>query len=494
MDRRPPGAVPSDCRTGVAAKEEPVGVQGASSLARSGTDPARQGGWRARIPPAFAATLSVLAVLCAVAAVSEALNQRTQRVRMVVNVLVLPAPANLGYAALVAVLAGGVSRGKRVAYVFLLIYFGLQVAYDVLLLGLIATLAPGDWDSAPPPWYAPWEVGGNLLLTLGVLVVLYLARGQFYARVQRGSLRRALGVLAVLLTFCAALGWALVEAFPGNIDRDGRLPYALERVLGGAFAFHFNRRGFAPGWVNLLLWLFGGSALVIAVAVLLPSQRQGAALTPHAEERVRNLLAAYGERDTLRDSPHPRGELPGGDGLDHRAGRPVAGHRDRARLLDGAWPARRPGRRAVRPGRGAGPGGAGGGDPVVHAVGYRRALAGPDAPGPRVRQRADGVHGRRARRGGAEAGGRADLAELRGVPLGLRGGCPDRGGAGAAAVAQAAAVLLPLVPARVAVPVPRQVPARVGTPVPLLRGRPGPGPGGPPVRHRPGVRRRSPPS
>ena len=276
-----------------------MGVQSASSLARSGTDPARQGGWRARIPTVFAATLSVLAVLCAVAAVSEALNQRTQPVRMVVNVLVLPAPANLGYAALVAVLAGGVSRRKRVAYVFLLIYFGLQVAYDVLLLGLIATLAPGDWDSAPPPWYAPWEVGGNLLLTLGVLVVLYLARGQFYARVQRGSLRRALGVLAVLLTFCAALGWALVEAFPGNIDRDGRLLYAIERVLGGAFAFHFNRRGFAPGWVNLLLGLFGGVSLFIALWVLLRSQRQSAALRPAEEERIRTLLAIYGDRDSL---------------------------------------------------------------------------------------------------------------------------------------------------------------------------------------------------
>src|SRR2546423_14068787 len=116
MDRRPPGSVPSDCRTGVAAKEEPVGVQSASSLARSGTDPARQGGWRARIPTVFAATLSVLAVLCAVAAVSEALHQRTQPVRMVVNVLVLPAPANLRYAALVAGLARGVSPRQRGAY------------------------------------------------------------------------------------------------------------------------------------------------------------------------------------------------------------------------------------------------------------------------------------------------------------------------------------------------------------------------------------------
>jgi lysyl-tRNA synthetase, class II len=261
--------------------------------------PSRRGGWRARIPTVFAAALTILATLCAVAAVSEAFNQRTQPVRMMVNILVLPAPANIGYAALVAVLAGGVSRRKRVAYVFLLLYFGLQLAYDALLLAMIALLPRNDWDNAPPPWYAAWEVGANLLLTVGVLVVLLLARREFYARVQRGSLRRALGVLAALLTVFVVVGWALVEAFPGDIDRDGRLLYAIERVFGGAFAFHFNRRGFAPGWVNLVLGLFGGIALFVALWVLLRSQRQSAALSPAEEERIRTLLALYGDRDSL---------------------------------------------------------------------------------------------------------------------------------------------------------------------------------------------------
>jgi len=259
----------------------------------------RQDGWRIRVPTVFAVSLTVLATLCAVAAISEALNQRTQPVRMVVNILVLPAPANLGYAALVAVLAAGVARRKRVAYVFLLIYFSLQLVFDVLWLVVFAQMRPADWDGGPPPWYAPWEVGTNLLLTVGVLVVLYLARGQFYARVQRGSLRQALVVLTVLLAASCAVGWGLVIAFPGTIERDASLVYAVERVFGGAFAFHFNRHGFAPGWVNLLLGLFGGISLFVALGVLLRSQRQSAALSPLEEERIRTLLASYGERDSL---------------------------------------------------------------------------------------------------------------------------------------------------------------------------------------------------
>ncbi|OLB65824.1 MAG: lysine--tRNA ligase [Actinobacteria bacterium 13_2_20CM_2_72_6] len=259
----------------------------------------RHEGWRARVPTFFATTLTILGALCAVAAVSEAAGQRIQPVRQLVNGLLLPAPANLGYAALVAVLAAGVARRKRVAYVFLVIYFALQFVYDAFLLAALLLMSPEDWGDRPPPWWAGPVVGANLAITAGVILVLYLARREFYARVQRGSLRKALVTLAGLLTVFSLLGWVLVMAFPGTVDRDDRLPYALERVFGGAFAFHFNRRGFAPGWVNLLLGLFGGIALFIALAVLLRSQRQSAALTPHEEERIRTLLAASGDRDSL---------------------------------------------------------------------------------------------------------------------------------------------------------------------------------------------------
>ena len=64
----------------------------------------RRRGWRHGVPKFFAVVLTALAALCAIAAVSEAAGQRIQPVRILVNGLLLPAPANLGYAALVAVL------------------------------------------------------------------------------------------------------------------------------------------------------------------------------------------------------------------------------------------------------------------------------------------------------------------------------------------------------------------------------------------------------
>src|SRR2546430_5386797 len=127
----------------------------------------RHEGWRARVPTFFATTLTILGALCAVAAVSEAARQRIQPVRQLVNGLLLPAPANLGYAALVAVLAARVARRKRVAYVFLVIYFALQFVYDAFLLAALLLMSPEGWGVRPPPWWAGTIVGANLAITYG---------------------------------------------------------------------------------------------------------------------------------------------------------------------------------------------------------------------------------------------------------------------------------------------------------------------------------------
>src|SRR5262249_39720979 len=160
----------------------------------------------------------------------------------------------------------GVARRKRAGYWFLLIYFGLQFCADALLVPLLILLPPDTWEPRPPPGWAVWVTAANLVITAGVLIVLYLARREFYAKVQRGSLPKALGVLGGLLVWFVILGWALVEAFPGTLRGSGdRLTYAIEKILGGAFTFDFTRRGHAAGWVNLLLGLFGGIALFVAL-------------------------------------------------------------------------------------------------------------------------------------------------------------------------------------------------------------------------------------
>ena len=260
-------------------------------------------GWRARIPAIFAGVLTATALLCAVAAVSEAFEYRSQPIRQIIDVLLLPARANLAYAALIGVLAASLKRRKRVAYWFLVIFFGLQLGYDAVFLPVLLVLHPHVWinhvNHPPHPW-ASWITGANLVITVGVLVVLHQSRRQFYARVQRGSLPKALGALGGLLVVFGALGWVLVGAFPGSLHGGGdRLSYSVERILGGAFTFDFTRRGHAAGWVNLLLGLFGVVALFVSLGVLFRSQRHSSRLAPAEEERVRALLTEHGERDSL---------------------------------------------------------------------------------------------------------------------------------------------------------------------------------------------------
>jgi lysyl-tRNA synthetase, class II len=92
----------------------------------------------------------------------------------------------------------------------------------------------------------------------------------------------------------------LVEAFPGTLPEGAtRLVYSLREVIGVAFAFEVGREGRTPGWVNLLLGLFGAIALFAALYVLLRSQRAVATLDADEERRVRELLASYGHGDSL---------------------------------------------------------------------------------------------------------------------------------------------------------------------------------------------------
>ena len=129
----------------------------------------------------------------------------------------------------------------------------------------------------------------------------------------------------------------------------------------------------------------------------------------------------------------------------------------------------RPGRRRVRAGRGDRRRPAADGAALAVARGADRPVARPDAPRSRRRQRRDGADGRRPDARSPAPRRRPDLAELRRLPLGLRGGRAHRRRPDPAAVAAHAAVLLPLVAAGVALPVEHEVPAGVGAALPLLR-------------------------
>jgi lysyl-tRNA synthetase, class II len=258
--------------------------------------------WRERVPSVVAWALTVLAVLCAVAAVSATFHHRVQWARVAVDELVVPAPANLGYAAFIGVLAAGVARRKRVTLWMLVVGLGLQAAGDLALFAvydLIRTSPSEYWESDLRP-YEPWLAAGNLIITAAILAVLTASQRYFYARVQRASVPKALLTLALSLLSFSMIGWALVEAFPGSLQNGAdEFSYAAEKVTGGALVFDIARSGRAPGWVNLLLGSFGAISLFAAMYALLRSQRAGAALSPDDERRLRALLVTSGERDSL---------------------------------------------------------------------------------------------------------------------------------------------------------------------------------------------------
>src|SRR5262245_52477993 len=109
------------------------------------------------MPRVVAGVLSALAVLCALAAVSAAFRRGVQPVRETVELLFLPAPANLGYAAFVATLAAALARRKRVAWWMLTVYFGLACLVEALT-AVLFWLAPGSvyLDEAGNPMHMPW--------------------------------------------------------------------------------------------------------------------------------------------------------------------------------------------------------------------------------------------------------------------------------------------------------------------------------------------------
>ncbi|HZE41212.1 MAG TPA: bifunctional lysylphosphatidylglycerol synthetase/lysine--tRNA ligase LysX [Stackebrandtia sp.] len=277
-------------------------AMGAKSAADRRADPV-VGGWRARIPTVLAALMGAVALLVALGAVASAFRVRTAGVRDIVEWMLIPAPPNLAYAAFLLIFASAVARRKRVAWWILLLYFSLTLSILALLeVSMILAprdfFGPSDLPTETPGYVVPRLVGATLT-ALAILILLLLGRRQFMARVGRGSLWRAIGVLIGLTTVFTLVGWGLLAIFHGTVRPDQRLQYTLEKVLGGAFRFQFLRTGYAPGWLDLLLGGFGAAAIFIALLTLFRSQREAAEMTVPDEVAIRALLAEYGEDDSL---------------------------------------------------------------------------------------------------------------------------------------------------------------------------------------------------
>ncbi|WP_129305386.1 bifunctional lysylphosphatidylglycerol synthetase/lysine--tRNA ligase LysX [Streptomyces sp. L2] len=242
----------------------------------------RAGTRLAWVPEAFGTFFAALGLLCALLAVIAPLRHPLRPVARTLDLLLVPVSANLAYAVFLFLLAGATAARKKVAWWLVVVYLGLVVLTDALglALGLYAESLP------------------SLVLCGLLLILLVVARGQFYAASRRGAVWRALAVLLGGLVVAILLGWGLVMLFPGSLPQGQHLAWAADRVCGGLVS-NSSFAGRPPRQVTFVLGLLGALALLNAAATLFRSQRLEAALHGDEEARIRALLGAYGDRDSL---------------------------------------------------------------------------------------------------------------------------------------------------------------------------------------------------
>ncbi|WP_420108215.1 bifunctional lysylphosphatidylglycerol synthetase/lysine--tRNA ligase LysX [Mycolicibacter arupensis] len=245
--------------------------------------------WFHWVPPTAAWAVGIAATLSLLASMSPVIRWAIRVPREFIDKYLFNFPdTSLAWAFVLALLAAALSARKRIAWWLLIANLVVAGGWNISRLvsdtsdrfGVISGIA-------------------GLMLHVGAIVVLVLARGEFWAKVRRGALFKSAATLAAGWAVAILLCWGLVELFPGTVTPPLRLPYVVNRVVG----FGLLEPDFFPGKPELglraLCGLLGAVALVVAAIVLFLSQRSDNALTGQDESAIRGLLEQYGQNDSL---------------------------------------------------------------------------------------------------------------------------------------------------------------------------------------------------
>jgi lysyl-tRNA synthetase, class II len=195
---------------------------------------------------------------------------------------------SFAWAFVLALLAAALAARKRIAWWILLLYMVAAIVWNIVDL-----VTGGD------TWLQDLGEIIGLVVHVAAIVVLLLAQGEFWAKVRRGALVKAAAVLVAGMAVGILVAWGLLELFPGSLERQWRLPYAINRVSGFATVDPEVFAGKPHVFLNVLFGLFGALALMAAAIVLFQSQRAENALTGEDESAIRGLLELYGKNDSL---------------------------------------------------------------------------------------------------------------------------------------------------------------------------------------------------
>ncbi|HUO40638.1 MAG TPA: phosphatidylglycerol lysyltransferase domain-containing protein, partial [Mycobacterium sp.] len=243
----------------------------------------------ARVPAIAGWTVGIIATLSFLSSVSPLMRHIIKVPREFIDNYLFNFPdTSVAWAFVLALLSGALFARKRVAWWVLVLNLLLAVGYNVVYL------AAGDETR-----FQAFGESLGLALHLTAIAILLLAYKEFYAKVRRGALLKAAGVLVAGMAVGIMVAWGLLEMFPGTLAREDRLPYAINRVSGFASVDPTLFTGRPHVLLNALFGLFGALALMAAAIVLFQSQRSVNALTGEDESAIRGLLERWGKNDSL---------------------------------------------------------------------------------------------------------------------------------------------------------------------------------------------------
>lgn len=225
------------------------------------------------VPAVAGWLLGVIAGASLLSSISSTIRHLTKVPREFIDHYLFNFPdTSFAWAFAVAVLAGALVARKRIAWWVLIANLVVAIGFDVVALT--------ERDGRRLEQIG--EILG-LAVHLAAIVILLLSYKEFWAKVRRGAVFRAAGVLVAGNVIGILLAWGLLTVFPGSLQPSYRLPYAINRVSGFGLATADFFVGKPHGLVNALMGLFGALALMAAAVVLFLSQRADNALTGEDE-------------------------------------------------------------------------------------------------------------------------------------------------------------------------------------------------------------------
>lgn len=261
-------------------------------------DPSRSDRIRSRTPGVLVWYCRLLALVSILGALSPRTADRLNNLpnaALLILAFVLGVPS-LGYGLLMLMLAAALRRRKRVGWWVMLVQVVLFGPIGWITIGLL--FAGLRWsDFWPLDWPSYISIGIQLVL----VVVVFFARREFFARPDGANFRLALLVLGIAVAVSAVLGFTLVattDTSPGSHVGD-QLLYTLKAGMAGTGIWWYDTSVEVPHWVDVAV-NFLGSLMIITVAWALFMPRRGKVLhLPDDEIRLREILAGHGDQDSL---------------------------------------------------------------------------------------------------------------------------------------------------------------------------------------------------